>query len=179
MLKPRLLGGTRRRRPVIDHLIGSLNGFPYQVSGEARAAAVRNCVNTIKAWGLTMPAVEPMVLDFGLGRFDEIGEIEFWVSKEADAGYCEKFLYLADRQTCPYHRHAQKHENFFVLQGQVRMIIDGAERLLAEGDVLVMPLGQRHSFTGAGPALLLEVSMPSIRQDNFFANPAIGENGVI
>jgi mannose-6-phosphate isomerase-like protein (cupin superfamily) len=51
--------------------------------------------------------------------------------------------------------------------------------VLGEGEILVMPPGQKHSFTGVGPALLLEVSMPSMRQDNFFANEAIGDEGII
>jgi hypothetical protein len=51
--------------------------------------------------------------------------------------------------------------------------------VLAEGDVQVMAPGQGHSFTGAGPALLLEVSMPSVRRDNFFADDNIGAAGVI
>jgi len=42
-----------------------------------------------------------------------------------------------------------------------------------------MPPGVGHSFTGIGPALLLEVSMPSILQDNFFENKSIGNDGVI
>ena len=53
------------------------------------------------------------------------------------------------------------------------------ERIMWEGDVLTMPPGVGHSFTGIGPALILEVSMPSILQDNFFADREIGEDGVI
>jgi mannose-6-phosphate isomerase-like protein (cupin superfamily) len=157
----------------------NLREFPFQVTGLQREQALAHCLDTIRRWGLTMPTVEPLVLDFGLGTFDEIGEIEFWVANEAAAGYCGKFLYVADGQTCPYHRHDRKHETFFVLKGQVRMVVDDVEQVLKEGDTLVMPPGQRHSFTGIGPALLLEVSMPSIRQDNFFANAGIGDGGVI
>jgi quercetin dioxygenase-like cupin family protein len=153
--------------------------FPFQVHGPARTDALAHCRACIAGWGLTMPAVEPLVLDFGLGRFEEIGEIEFWVANEEAYGYCGKFLFVAGGQTCPYHRHNRKHETFFVLKGRVRMIVDGEEKVLGEGDILVMPPGQRHSFTGIGPALLLEISMPSIRQDNFFADPGIGEGGVI
>ena len=153
--------------------------FPFQVAGEKRKQALEHCRNVIKAWGLTMPQVEPLALDFGLGRFDEIGEIEFWIANEAEHGYCGKFLFVADGQTCPYHRHGRKHETFFVLKGQVRILVDDEEQTLREGDVLVMPPGQRHSFTGVGPALLLEVSMPSTRQDNFFADQAIGDSGII
>lgn len=153
--------------------------FPFQVTGPARQQALDRCLAVIRGWGLTMPAVEPLVMDFGLGRFNEIGEIEFWVANEEAHGYCGKFLFVDDGQTCPYHRHDRKHETFFVLKGQVRMIVDGEEKLLREGDTLVMPPGQRHAFTGVGPALLLEVSMPSTRQDNFFADERIGEGGVI
>ncbi len=153
--------------------------FPYQVTGPQRGQALERCLAIIRSWGLTMPAVDPLVLDFGLGRFDEIGEIEFWVANEEAHGYCGKFLFVADGQTCPYHRHDRKHETFFVLKGRVRMIVDDEEKVLGEGDILVMLPGQRHSFTGLGPALLLEVSMPSVRQDNFFTDERIGEGGVI
>jgi len=154
-------------------------GFPYQIQGKERREALAHCRDTVRRWNLTMPDVEPLVLDFGLGRFDEIGEIEFWVANEEEAGYCGKFLYVNDGQTCPYHNHDVKHETFFVLKGQVRMVIDGGEKVLQQGDALVMPPGQRHSFTGVGPALLLEVSMPSTQGDNFFSNSAIGNGGVI
>jgi len=153
--------------------------FPFQVRGSERQEALARCQSFIARWGLTMPAGEPLVLDFGLGRFDEIGEIEFWVANEEAAGYCGKFLFVNDGQTCPYHCHRLKHETFFVMKGAVRMVIDGAERVLREGDTLVMPPGQRHSFTGVGPALLLEVSMPSRRSDNFFADRGIGDDGII
>ncbi len=153
--------------------------FPFQIAPEKRHQALESCLDTIRGWGLTMPPVEPLVLDFGLGRFDEIGEIEFWVANEVESGYCGKFLFVADGQTCPYHKHRQKHETFFVVKGQVRMLVDGEERVLKEGDLLVMPPGQSHSFTGVGPALLLEASMPSIRRDSLFADHAIGDDGVI
>lgn len=155
------------------------NSFPYQISGEQRQKAIQECLQTIRGWGLSMPNTEPLVLDFGLGCFDEIGEIEFWIVNEENAGYCGKFLFIKDKQTCPYHHHMKKHETFFIVKGKVRMIIDGEEKILHQGDVLIMDPKQKHQFTGIGPALLLEVSMPSMRQDNFFSDTSIGENGVI
>jgi mannose-6-phosphate isomerase-like protein (cupin superfamily) len=153
--------------------------FPFQVTDEERKQALKQCRDTLTGWGLTMPDVAPLALDFGLGRFAEIGEIEFWVANEEEYGYCGKFLFVDDGQTCPSHRHDVKHETFFVMKGKVRMVVDDEEKILREGDTLVMRPGQRHSFTGIGPALLLEVSMPSIRNDNFFADRAIGDCGVI
>jgi mannose-6-phosphate isomerase-like protein (cupin superfamily) len=154
--------------------------FPFQASGAKRARALARCHEVVEGWGLTMPAVEPLVLDFGLGRFSEVGEIEFWIANEEQAGYCGKFLFVEEEQTCPYHKHEIKHETFFVLKGKVRMVVDGVEQVMAEGEVLVMDPGRRHEFSGqGGPALILEISMPSRRGDNFFANTRIGEEGVI
>jgi quercetin dioxygenase-like cupin family protein len=126
-----------------------------------------------------MPAVEPLPLDFGLGRFSEVGETEFWVANEAEQGYCGKFLFLFAGQTCPHHSHETKHETFFVVKGRVRMIYGEEECLLEAGDTLVMPPGTGHSFTAQEPSLLLEVSTPSLRGDNFFTDSSIGEEGVV
>ena len=44
---------------------------------------------------------------------------------------------------------------------------------MAEGDVLPVSPGQFHTFTGIGPALLLELSMPCEIDDNDFADNRI------
>jgi mannose-6-phosphate isomerase-like protein (cupin superfamily) len=124
-------------------------------------------------WGLAVPDVEPLPLHFGLNRFLEVGETEFWLANEIEHGYCGKYLFLFDGQTCPRHKHAVKHETFYILKGQVRMNLGDEEMIMNEGDVLAMQTGTWHSFTGIGPALVLEISMPSIVSDNTFADPAI------
>ncbi len=150
-----------------------------ELRGPERADALEEVKRQISNWGLTMPPVEPLPLDFGLGRFRETGETEFWIANETDLGYCGKFLFVFDGQTCPYHHHQMKHETFFIVKGSVRMVVDGKERVMREGDLLPMPPGKAHSFTGLGPALILEVSMPSVLKDNFFENREIGTDGVI
>ena len=150
-----------------------------ELQGAERAQALAAIERQIAAWGLRLPAVEPLPLHFGLGRFMEIGETEFWIANEAELGYCGKFLFVFDGQTCPYHTHRMKHETFFVMKGRLRMKMGDEERVMCEGDLLAMPPGSGHSFTGIGAALILEVSMPSILRDNFFADRRIGEDGVI
>ena len=150
-----------------------------QVWGEERDSALAEFKKQVSAWGLTMPDVEPLVTQFGLNQFREVGLIEYWVANDTKAGYCGKFLFVFNGQTCPAHRHDVKHETFFVLKGKARMTAAGKERVMKEGDVLVMEPGTVHSFTGAGNALLLEVSMPSTVDDNFFDDKRIGKDGVI
>lgn len=150
-----------------------------ELTGDAKKRYVAKCLAQVKAWGLTMPDVKPLALHFGLADFERTGEIEFWVANEPQEGYCGKFLFVFDRQTCPYHCHRKKHETFYVLKGKVRMRVGKRARTMAEGDLLAMPAGVGHSFTGMGNALLLEVSSPSVLQDNFFENKKIGDGGVI
>lgn len=45
------------------------------------------------------------------------------------------------------------------------------------GDVFPVLLWTYHSFTGIGPALLLEVSTPCVISDNYFENTAIPIGG--
>lgn len=150
-----------------------------ELQGEQRTQAVERCLARIREWGLTMPAVTPLPFHFGLDDFYNTGEIEFWIANEEQLGYCGKFLFVFDGQTCPYHYHAKKHETFFVVKGRVRMKVDGEDKEFAEGDVLPMAAGTSHSFTGVGDALLLEVSTPCLLQDSFFENKAIGQAGLI
>ncbi|MGB9878206.1 MAG: D-lyxose/D-mannose family sugar isomerase [bacterium] len=129
----------------------------------------------INGWGLRMPSKVRLVLDFGLGDFYRQGLVEFWIANEEKEGYCGKFLFLFENQTCPAHFHNHKHETFFVLKGKVRMRANGEELVLKEGEVF--PVAQRtvHSFQAIeGPALVLEVSKPCFPKDSIFEEERIG-----
>jgi D-lyxose ketol-isomerase len=125
------------------------------------------------AWGICLPPVEPLVLDFGLGKFDQVGLIEYWIANEVEAGYCGKYMFVFDGQQCPPHFHRVKHETFFVLQGQLIVKVDGRTFLLRPGQALPIRPGLVHSFQGQGNTLMLELSMPCKVSDNQFEDPRI------
>ncbi len=143
------------------------------LTGRAAAEAMGRFRRQLKRWGLAMPSVQPLVLDFGLGVFYRTGLIEYWIANEGTAGYCGKYLFVFDGQTCPEHRHSGKHETFFVVKGRVSMKCGGRRVTMKAGDVLPVRSGVYHSFRGIGPALLLEISTPCEVADNHFRNPAI------
>jgi quercetin dioxygenase-like cupin family protein len=127
----------------------------------------------IDSWGLSMPPVEPLVLDFGVGQFDRVGLIEYWIANETEAGYCGKYLFVFDGQQCPAHSHRVKHETFFLVRGCLKVTLDGEPMVLQTGQVLPIPPGHVHSFEGEGNSLLLEVSMPCQVSDNHFEDSRI------
>ncbi len=152
-------------------------GLDIAMTGAPARRALTACRKQLRAWGVAMPRVTPLVLDFGLGEFSQTGLIEYWIANEAAAGYCGKYLFVSGGQSCPEHCHQRKHETFFVTKGRVRMRCAGQTLIMKEGDVLPVAPGQKHSFTGIGPALLLELSMPCEIADNFFSNRQIPIGG--
>jgi len=152
-------------------------GLSISLTGPAREAALRDFRRQIGKWKVALPPAECLVADFGLGDFRKVGLIESWIANDAKAGYCGKYLFVFDGQTCPMHRHRTKHETFFIVKGKVRMRYAGGSRVMREGDVLPVRQWKYHSFTGIGPALLLEVSMVCRVDDNYFENRSIPIGG--
>lgn len=46
----------------------------------------------------------------------------------------------------PLHVHAGEDEAFYVLEGELRLAVDGDERVLGAGEAAVAPKGSRHSY---------------------------------
>jgi D-lyxose ketol-isomerase len=150
-------------------------GLSISVMGPRAEDALAAFRRQMDAWQIATPPAEPLVLDFGLGDYDRVGLIEFWIANESRAGYCGKYLFVFDGQQCPAHSHVTKHETFYLLRGCLKVEMDGRPLVLRPGDVLPVPPGHVHSFQGDGNSLLLELSMPCEVSDNRFENPRIME----
>jgi len=148
-------------------------GLDISLSGPEAERALAAFGRQVDSWGIAMPPVKPLVLDFGLGEFDRIGLIEHWIANESEAGYCGKYLFVFDGQQCPAHSHRVKHETFFLVRGRLKVTLDGEPTELREGQVLPISPGHVHSFEGAGNSLLLELSMPCQVSDNYFEDSRI------
>ena len=147
------------------------------MSGEPRREILARFERQLRDWNIRMPKIEALVLDFGLDRFFNTGLVESWICNESEAGYCGKYLFLFDGQTCPTHWHRDKSETFFIAKGEIDVCFDGETRRLVEGDTLFIPPSTPHSMTGVGPALILEISTPCLVDDNYFENTAIPIGG--
>jgi quercetin dioxygenase-like cupin family protein len=148
------------------------------VKGDLPREVLPRVKRQFEEWDIPLAQIEMIVLDFGLGDFWKQGLVESWIVNEVKAGYCGKYLFLFEGQSCPRHRHRHKHETFFILRGRVRMDCDGEITELRPGDVFPVLPGRFHEFSGLEASLILELSQPCIVDDNFFENPAVcyGEN---
>jgi N-acetylneuraminate synthase len=152
----------------------------FELQGKERDEALEKAASVFAQWGLQMPRGDVLTPHFGLHDFYRIGEIEYWIVNDRVNQYCGKFLFLFENQRCPLHHHKIKDETFFIVKGNVIIQAGGEEWVMHPGDTYKMKPGVDHTFAGVGgPALVLEVSLPSIENDNVFADPHIGVNGII
>jgi len=118
-----------------------------------------------------------MIAGFGFNAF------EFWLvprlfcREGIESKYGQEFIRQMNCVIDHAHSHREKHETFFVVKGKVRMTLNGEERIMEEGDVLPVAVGELHSFTGVGAALLLELSKPCEIDDNYFEDRRIPIGG--
>ena len=167
----------------MEEIMQGLDSFSRErtgvrIDGPAAEEIVSKIKEQVDAWGLVLPYGDPLVLDFGLGDYYTTGETEFWIANEVEGGYCGKFMFLFEGQTCPNHMHKDKLETFFIVKGKVLMIYDDKEIILNPGDILLIDLTKYHRFTGLENSLILEVSKPCIGGDSHFSNTDIphGDN---
>jgi N-acetylneuraminate synthase len=152
----------------------------FELAGAERETALAAAARILAGWGLTMPPAAPLAIHFGLNDFYRVGEVEYWIVNDRANNYCGKFLFLFDGQRCPLHYHKIKDETFFVVKGRVALQVDGAAIELGEGDTYKMAPGKRHTFAAeGGPALVLEVSLRSLPEANFFDDTRFARDGVI
>lgn len=70
---------------------------------------------------------------------------------------------------CLYHKESQQ-EDFLVLAGECRLLVDGEERLLRAWDFAHVPAGVEHVFVGAGdgPCAILMTGARSADEELFY-----------
>lgn len=169
------------------------------ITDAERERARARALTMLEDAGVTLTADEQIeVVDYGLGRLDEIGtEIVVYVNNEE---YCAKELVLFPGQICPEHRHPPlddgypgKQETFRCRQGRVHLYVEGdgersvdvpedkeetftalKEIELGPGEQYTIPPDTKHWFK-AGPegAVISEFSTRSVDPEDVFTDPEI------
>jgi len=147
-----------------------------EAEARARAAAM------LAAAGIVLTPAEREsieIVDFGLGRFEEIGlAVLVYVNTER---VCAKELVLLPGQTCPEHRHPPvdgdpgKEETFRCRTGLVHLHVAGHDEITLEpGDQFTIEPDTLHWFQ-AGPegAVVSEFSTRSRDESDVFTDPRI------
>src|SRR4051812_35718157 len=100
-----------------------------------------------------MATIAATVRDSGEGerRWFCGGGLHTWKATSDETGGAFLMFEFAGElgKVTPMHRHPASDETFYVLDGEILLNLDGQERKLAAGGVVVIPRGVPHAFTVA------------------------------
>lgn len=81
----------------------------------------------------------------------------------------------------PAHRHPAQDERFEVLEGRLRVVLDGQEHLLGPGETIDVPRGTAHAMTAVGdaPVRARWETRPALGTEGWWAalDAAVAEHG--
>jgi mannose-6-phosphate isomerase-like protein (cupin superfamily) len=145
-------------------------------SNESTVLSIRNRIlEMIKSSGVTVPQNSVLEISHhvGLDKFDEIGTCMITV---VNREYCKKLLFILPGQTHPPMFHKTKDETFFILWGEVDLLLDDVESHLTVGDTAEIRPGVVHGMTSQGGCVIEEVSSTHLSEDSFYLSQEIMEN---
>jgi quercetin dioxygenase-like cupin family protein len=89
---------------------------------------------------------------------------------EVDGKYCLVEALVPKGLGAPPNSHAGETEGFYVIDGEIDMMIDGSPRRCGAGSFVKIPDGAVHAFAGASerPARILIVNAPGHMHERFF-----------
>jgi len=89
--------------------------------------------------------------------------------KETDGELLEmEASYTGEAGMPPEHLHPKQAERFEVLEGRMRAIVDGEERVYEEGESFDVPPGTPHQMAAEGPTRMRWEVKPALRTAEFF-----------
>lgn len=142
-------------------------------------AAVLTIINKVNQVLLASKIALPNRVEFelshhyGIERYEEYGAaIINCINRE----YCKKLIILLPGQKHPSHYHQKKEETFHVLFGEMTVELDGKERKIKAGEMVIVERGVGHSFKTDSGVIFEEVSTTHYPNDSFYQDKKILEN---
>lgn len=110
---------------------------------------------------------------YGLDKFNQYGAaMVTLVNRE----YCKKLIVQLPGQTHPEQHHKVKEETFHVLWGDLVVTLDGVDRKVRQGDIVLVERGVRHAFRSENGVVIEELSSTHHGDDSFYTDESISRN---
>ena len=132
-------------------------------------------VKLIKDAGVVVPRNSVLEIShhYGINEFDQYGTCMITV---VNREYCKKLLLLLPGQTHPGMFHKIKDETFFLLHGDLQLLLNEVDTPIATGETVSIAPGVIHEFSTKNGAVIEEVSSSHIPNDSFYKDEAITNN---
>jgi len=104
---------------------------------------------------------------YGLDNFYETGAVLITLLNRE---YAKKLVIMKKNQKHPEHLHKLKEETFVVITGQLEVKLEGIDKILNPGDVLVIPRECKHSMFALEDCVFEEISSTNYLDDSFYSD---------
>src|SRR3954453_5716026 len=105
------------------------------------------------------------VIDNGQGFRLELVQ----TAADTDGALLEMLATYSGGELPPSHTHPKQDGHFTVVEGAVRTVIAGAERVYEAGETFDVPAGTPHQMAATGPAKVRWEVRPALRTEDFFS----------
>jgi sialic acid synthase SpsE/quercetin dioxygenase-like cupin family protein len=157
------------KKPLLNSQIRKkdLRGKVYEI--------LRNVKKILRESNVSIPPKVDLEVShhYGMDQFPHFG---ITMATIVNREYCKKLIVILPGQTHPEQFHKIKEETFHVLHGDVWVIIDGQEKNIKRGDVVVIERGMKHSFGSRTGAVIEEISSTHSGEDSFYTDLKIIQN---
>jgi N-acetylneuraminate synthase len=92
--------------------------------------------------------------------------------------YCKFIVCMLPEQEYPIHFHRIKDESFFLLYGDLSVVIEEDVHTLARGDIVNVPRRFNHSFTTKKGCVFEEISTAYLQNDSVYEDESIRKMAV-
>ena len=135
---------------------------------KARADAL----NMLNEAGIVLAEDEEVeITDFGKDDYQHLGL--GLIVRLNEPEYASKWLTVLPGQVCPNHYHKFIKETFFIIVGDVTMVLNGEALEMVAGDKVTLPVGTWHEFTSKGGAVIEEITTHQVADDSYFQDASI------
>ena len=145
-------------------------------SNEKTVTAIRNAIlELIDSARITVPRNAELEIShhYGINDFANFGMCMITV---VNREYCKKLLILLPGQRHPAMFHKDKDETFFLLHGDLNLLLDNTEVPIGLGDTVHVKPGVVHEFWTTNGAIIEEVSSNHSLTDSFYVDEEISKN---
>ncbi len=110
--------------------------------------------------------VEPTISDSGEAIYELIGSDD----REEDTSHSLAFVELDEGESTEPHFHEESEETYFVLQGRAKLLVNGEEVHLSQGQACLVEPGEVHAIASPGGELhFLAISVPPWTPDDSYS----------
>ncbi len=137
-------------------------------------AYVDKCIGILKASHIVLPKNANVNIYHHCGR-DELLRTGAMFINIVNRDYCKSMVVMTAGQAYPNHYHRIKTESFYVLVGELKVVIDGTVYTALPGELLHIERGQDHSFYTDGGAVFEEISTMYVPNDSVYTDEKIAD----